>query len=84
MNTAAIAAFSPRWWSLMTSCTPARPRARRPLQERRPERAVLGVADVDPEDLPVAGGGHAGGHDHRPGHDAPADAAFDVGGVENT
>ena len=33
MNTEAIAALSPRWWSEMTSCTPVSPRARGPLKK---------------------------------------------------
>ena len=51
-------------------------------QERGPEGAVLGVADVDAEDLAVAGGGDTGGDHDRPGHDPTADAALDVGGVD--
>ena len=37
------------------------------LEERGPERAVFGVADLDAQDFPVAGGGHAGGDDQPPG-----------------
>ncbi len=33
MNTLAIAALSPGWWSLMTSWTPVSPRARRPWRK---------------------------------------------------
>ena len=66
----------------MTSCTPVEAAGAQALQERGPERAVLGVADVDAEHLAVAGRGDPGGDDHRPGHDPAADAALDVGGVE--
>jgi hypothetical protein len=60
---------------------PAQPtRPQRP-QERRPEGLVLAVADRDAQDLPVAGQGHAGGDDHRLGHDPPAGADLDVGRV---
>ena len=37
-------------------------------QERGPERPVLGVADVEAEDLTAAVGGDAGGDHHRLGH----------------
>ena len=51
-------------------------------EERGPEHLVLAVADVDAEHLPVAVGGHTGGHDHGAGDDAVVDAGLDVGGVE--
>ena len=52
------------------------------LQERGPEGAVFAVADLDAQHFTVAGGGHAGGDDHGTGHDAAADSALDVGGVQ--
>jgi hypothetical protein len=52
------------------------------LQERGPEGAVLAVTDVDPEHFSVPGRGHAGGDHHGPRDDAAADAALEVGGVE--
>ena len=41
-------------------------------QEARPARAVLGRADVQPEDLPLPVGVTRGGHQHRGRADAPA------------
>jgi hypothetical protein len=55
--------------------------AQRP-QERGPERAVLAVADLEPEHLPVPVGGHAGGDDDRLGDDPVIDAGLAVGGVQ--
>jgi hypothetical protein len=51
-------------------------------EEAAPEHFVFAVADVDPEDLPAAGGGDPGGdHDgHRRDLTVPADV--EVGGVE--
>ena len=77
-----IASRSPRCASEITSLTPVSPRARSAAEERDPERAVFGVADFDAEDFPVTAAGHAGGHYHRLGHDPPAAAGLDVGGVE--
>ncbi len=51
-------------------------------QERGPERAVLAVTDVEPEDLPPPVGGHAGGDHHGLGHDSSIDPGLAVGGVE--
>jgi hypothetical protein len=53
-----------------------------PAQERDPERAVFGVADLDAEDFTVAAASYAGGHYHRPGHDPPAGSGLDIGGVQ--
>ena len=82
MNTEAIAAFRPVWASVMTSCTPARPRAFRRAQERGPERPVLGVADVEPEHLPAAVGGHPGGDHHRLRDHPPVHPRLAVGRIE--
>ena len=81
-STEAIAAFRPVWASLMTSCTPPRPRAFSDAQERGPERPVLGVADVEPEHLTAPVGGDAGGDHHRLGHHPPVHPGLAVGRVE--
>jgi len=81
-STVSIAPVSPAWASLMTSWVPRRPRALERAQERRPERAVLAVADGEAEDLPVAVGGHAGSDHHGLGHHAALDPGLAVGGVE--
>jgi hypothetical protein len=51
------------------------------LEERCPERPVLGVTDGHTEDFPVPGAGDAGGDHHCPGHDPAIDAALDVGRI---
>ena len=51
-------------------------------QERGPERAVLGVADVEAEHLPVPVGADRGGHHDGLGDDPAVDAGLAVGGVE--
>ena len=51
-------------------------------QERGPERAVLGVADVEAEDLTPPVGADPGGDHHGLGHDPPIDPGLAVGGVE--
>jgi hypothetical protein len=50
-------------------------------QERRPEGAVLAVADVQAEDFPAAVGGDPGGDDDRTADDPAIDAGLEVGGV---
>ena len=50
-------------------------------QERRPKRSVFAVADLDAENLTVAGGGHPGGHHDRPGDDPAAHPGLHVGGI---
>ena len=51
-------------------------------RERGPERAVLAVADVEPEDFTATVGGHPSG-DHDSLGDHPAvDPGLAVGGVE--
>jgi hypothetical protein len=77
-----MAPLSPAWASLMTSRTPDRPRARRERRKAVGEGAVLGVADVEPEDLALAGGRHPGGHDDGLRHDLRTLMGLDVGGVE--
>ena len=61
-----IAAFRPSWASEITRRTPPSPRVFERAQERRPERLVFGVADVDAEHLTVALGGHPGRDHDRP------------------
>jgi hypothetical protein len=51
-------------------------------QERRPERAVLGVADGEAEHLPVPVGGHPGGDHHGLGDDPAVDPRLAVGSVQ--
>ena len=68
----------------MTSCTPVSPRARSDRRNAVQNGAVFAVADRDAEHLAVAVRGHAGGDHDGLGHDPAADAALDVGGVENT
>ena len=51
-------------------------------QEGRPEGAVLGVTDGQPEHLAITLGGHAGGDDDGLGHDRGTVVGLDVGGVE--
>ena len=51
-------------------------------QERGPERAVLAVADGEPEDLAPAVGAHAGGDHDGLGHHPVVDPGLAVGGVE--
>ena len=81
-NTAAIACRNPRWASAMTICTPPSPRALQTAQELRPERAVLTVADGEPEHLTAPVGRDTGAHDHGLGHNAAVDPSLAVGGVE--
>jgi hypothetical protein len=52
-----------------------------PLEERRPEGAVLAVADLDTQHLPVTGTGDTGGHHDSAGDDPPPDPALQVGSV---
>ena len=52
------------------------------MQERGPERAVFGVADVDAEDFPVAAAVTPVATITASGHDPAADSGLDVGGVE--
>ena len=66
----------------MTRRTPARPRARRLRGEGRPEGAVLAVADREPQDLPVAGGGDPGRDHDRLADHGRALVGLDVRGVE--
>jgi hypothetical protein len=85
--TRVIAATRPACWSEITNRTPPRPRffspARKPRQEAPPEHLVLGVADVETEDLPAAVGGDTGGdHDGLGDHDAVLGTDVEVGGVE--
>ena len=65
----------------MTSCTPGQASGPEAFEERRPEGAVFAVADLHAQDLPVPGGGHAGGDDHRPRHHPAVHPALDVGRV---
>ena len=58
---------------------PSRPKA---LQELGPEDLVLGVADLDPEDLAVAVPRDSHGDDTGPRDHPLADATLDVGGVQ--
>ena len=51
-------------------------------EEAGPERAVLAVADVEPEHLPVPVSGHAGRHDHGLGDDTVIDGGLAVGGIQ--
>jgi hypothetical protein len=51
-------------------------------QERRPEGAVLAIADVQAEDFPAAVGGDPGGDDDRAADDPPIHPGLEVGGVQ--
>ena len=51
-------------------------------EELAPEHLVLAVADIQPEDLPPAVGGHTGGHHDRFAGDQPAAANMEVGGIQ--
>ena len=51
-------------------------------QERGPKRAVLAVADVEPEDFTATVGGDAGGDHDRLGDHPAVDPGLAVGGVE--
>lgn len=51
-------------------------------QERGPERSVLTVADVEPQDFPVAVGTDRGGDHDRLGDHPPVHPGLAVGGVE--
>ena len=63
---------------------PGKPPVLQGAQEPGPERLVLAVTDVDPEDLPGALRRDPGGHDDRPGHHLAEGvvADVDVGGVQ--
>ena len=61
---------------------PAQPAGLQRAQERGPERAVLGVADGEPEHLPPAVGADPGGHHDGLGDHPPVDPGLAVGGVE--
>jgi hypothetical protein len=50
-------------------------------QEGGPEGAVLGVADVQAQDLAAAVGGDASGDHHRAADHSAVDAGLEVGGV---
>ncbi len=51
------------------------------FEERGPERAVFAVADIDTEDLAVAGRGDPSRDHDRPRHHPAPDPALDVRGV---
>jgi hypothetical protein len=51
-------------------------------EERGPERAVLTVADLEPQDLPVPVRGHPGGNDDGLGDDPVIDPGLAVGGIQ--
>jgi hypothetical protein len=51
-------------------------------EERAPEHFVFAVADIEPEDLPAALSGDAGGDHDRFGGDQAAAAHVEVGGIQ--
>ena len=61
---------------------PAQPAGLERAQERGPERAVLAVADGEPEHLAPAVSPDAGGDHDRLGHDPVVDPGLAVGGVQ--
>ena len=77
-----MAATRPACWSEMTRLHPVEAPGPQPAQELPPEDLVLGVADVDAQDLPVPGGRHPGGDDHRLGGHLVVLSDVEVGGVQ--
>lgn len=65
ISTALIACSRPVWASLMTQLHAAESAGLQAAQESCPERPVLGVADVEAENLSAAVGGDTGGDHHR-------------------
>jgi hypothetical protein len=61
---------------------PGQPTGLQAAQERRPEGAVLAVADGEAQDLTAAIAAHPGGHDHGLGDDPAVHPGFAVGGVD--
>ena len=82
ISTEPIAAFSPVCASEITSWGPGQPTGLQRPQERGPERAVLGVADVEAQHFTAAVGGDAGGDHHRLAHHPPVHPRLAVGRVE--
>jgi hypothetical protein len=66
----------------MTSWVPPSPRAFSQRRNAVGERAVLRIADGEPEHLPVPVGGHPGGDDHRLRDDPAGDPRLAVGGIQ--
>ena len=60
----------------------AQPAAFQAREEAGPEHGVLGVPDVNTEDLTPSLGGHARGDHDRTGHDLILDPCLDVGRVK--
>jgi hypothetical protein len=73
--------LSPSWESLVTSWTPDSPRATR-AQEAEPEGAVLARAEVQPENLALAGASDADRDDQRRLLDAVVPAHLQEGRVQ--
>jgi hypothetical protein len=69
-RTAAIAAFSPSWASLVTNFTPLRPRATRLRRKACQKCTVLAGAHVEPEHFTSAVLVHADADDDRHADDA--------------
>jgi hypothetical protein len=61
---------------------PTQPAGLQAAEERGPEGAVLGVADVEAEDLPAAVAGHPGRDHHRLRHHPMVHPGLAVGGVQ--
>ena len=81
-STVPIALTRPRWASLMTSCTPVRPRSRRSRRNSVQNDLGLAVPDRATEHFTSAIGTDAGGDDDGLGHDPPADPDLAVGRVQ--
>jgi hypothetical protein len=60
---------------------PGQPTGLERAQERRPERAIFGVAHGEAEDLASAIATHAGGDHHRLGDDPAVDPGLAVSGI---
>jgi hypothetical protein len=61
---------------------PGQPAGLQAAEERRPEGAILAVADVQAQHLSAAVGGHAGGDHDRAAHHPAVHAGLEVGGVQ--
>lgn len=71
----------PAWASLITNCPPGEAPSFQVTKELSPKRFRLGIADLEPENLPAAVGCDPDGDHDRLGYDPATDTGFAVGRV---
>ena len=82
LRTLLTAAFSPRWLSEMTNCTPFQAPADQAAQELAPERLAFAGPDRQTQHAALAGLAHADGDHGRQTDDAVVLAHLQIDGIE--